>query len=87
MKHQPLRMCIACRKLKPKQELIKIVKNKNNLIEVDFLGKLTGRGAYICKEEACYKKCNKQKLLNKVFSMFVPDDVYEQLENAYEKLK
>lgn len=77
----PMRMCIACRQMKEKRELVRVVKTADGL-KVDKTGKLSGRGAYICSNEECVKKLFKQKLLNKAFSMEVPDDVYVSLEEA-----
>jgi uncharacterized protein len=82
-KKTPLRMCIACRQMKEKAELIKIVKNKEGIITLDQTGKLAGRGAYICKNEECQKKLQKQKLLNRAFSMNVDAQVYKQIEELY----
>ena len=52
----PFRMCIACRQMKPKKEMTRIVKNADGEIFADFSGKAAGRGAYICSDEACMKK-------------------------------
>ena len=82
-KKLPLRMCIACREMKDKKELIKIVKSKDDQIELDLTGKKAGRGAYICRSSECHKKLNKQKLLNKAFSMNIDPKVYLQIEEFY----
>ena len=52
-KKVPLRMCIVCKESKPKKELIRLVKNDNDII-VDFSGKLNGRGSYICDSIDCF---------------------------------
>jgi len=78
-------MCIACRQMKDKKELLKIVKTNENQISLDITGKKPGRGAYICSSEDCHKKLNKQKLLNKAFSMSVEPQVYEKIEEIYKK--
>ncbi|MDD4211724.1 MAG: YlxR family protein [Clostridia bacterium] len=82
-KKVPQRMCIACREMKDKNDLLKIVKNKDGQIELDLTGKKAGRGAYICKSSECHKKLNKQKLLNRTFSMNVDAKIYEQIEEFY----
>lgn len=79
----PLRMCIACREMKPKKEMLRIVKNAAGEIRLDFSGKLPGRGAYICNSEACIKKLNKAKLLHKTFSCEVDADVYARIEEEF----
>ncbi len=79
----PLRQCIACRELKPKKDMLRIVKNKEGNIFLDFSGKAQGRGAYICDDENCIKKLKKQRLINKVFSCEVDDSVYTAIEEEY----
>ena len=79
----PLRMCIACRQMKEKSQLLKIVKTKEGTINLDLSGKLPGRGAYICNDLECRKKLHKQKLLNRTFSMNVDSQIYNQIEEFY----
>jgi hypothetical protein len=79
----PLRQCIACRELKEKKEMLRIVKNKDGEIFLDFSGKAAGRGAYICDNAECIKKLKKQRLINKVFSCEVDDKVYQDIEEEY----
>ena len=83
IKKIPLRQCIACRELKPKKEMLRIVKNKEGAIFLDFSGKAQGRGAYICDDENCIKKLRKQRLINKVFSCEVDESVYSAIEEEY----
>ena len=78
----PMRMCIACREMKPKKELIRVVKTVDG-IRLDKTGKLAGRGAYVCPCESCIKKLNKQKIINKVFQMDVSADVYKSIEEDF----
>lgn len=73
-----MRTCIACRANKPKKELVRIVKNGDE-IKLDRTGKLNGRGAYICDDIECAKKLKKGKLLNRAFSCQVSDETYELL--------
>ena len=79
----PIRTCIACREEKEKREMLRIVKNAAGEIFLDFSGKASGRGAYICNAEACVKKLKKQRLLNKAFSCNVPDEVYACVEEEF----
>lgn len=76
----PLRMCIACREMKPKKEMLRIVKNADGEIFPDPTGKAAGRGAYICASEQCRKLLGAKKLLNKAFSAPVATDVYQRIE-------
>ena len=79
-KKETLRMCIACREMKDKRDLLRIVKNKEGQIFVDKTGKANGRGAYICKDVNCLNKLKKQKTLNKAFKMMINEEVYKQIE-------
>ena len=79
----PQRKCIVCGKLKDKNDLLRIVKNKEEGILIDESGKVNGRGAYVCKDDACIKALKKSNKLNQAFKMKIDDDIYEELE-AYE---
>ena len=79
----PLRQCIACRELKEKKSMLRIVKNSEGKIFLDFSWKAAGRGAYICDNPDCIKKLKKGRLLNKVFSCAVDDGVYTAVEEEY----
>ena len=78
----PMRMCIACREMKPKTEMTRVVKNAAGEIFPDPTGKAPGRGAYICSEEACLKKLMGKKLLNRAFSSNVDAMVYRDVEEG-----
>ena len=78
----PMRTCIACKANKPKKELIRVVKSGDE-IKLDFTGKLNGRGAYVCNDQACVDKLKKQKLLNRAFSMPVSDQVYDVIMEEF----
>ena len=79
----PLRMCIACWEMKEKGQMLRIVRSPEGEISLDFTGRKNGRGAYICDSEACIKKLNKAKLLNRVFECAVSDEIYKSIEEAY----
>ena len=79
----PMRTCIACRTEKPKKEMLRIVRNAAGEIRLDTTGKLAGRGAYICKSEACILRLRKQRLLNRAFSCEVPEEVYKSVEEEF----
>ncbi len=78
----PMRMCIACRQMKPKKDLIRIVKTENGIV-LDSSGRLNGRGAYICPDGECIKKLKKSRLINKAFSCEVPESVYDKIEEDF----
>ena len=77
--HIPERMCIACRSMKPKNELIRIVKNGGDAV-LDISQKLAGRGAYICKNEKCVNTAKKRRVLSKHFKMAVDDEIYDKIQ-------
>ena len=79
-KSQPMRMCIACRQMKLKKEMTRVVRNADGEIFADPTGKAAGRGAYICGSEECMKKLNDKKLLNRAFSTNVAPEVYRGVE-------
>ncbi|MBQ8428047.1 MAG: YlxR family protein [Clostridia bacterium] len=80
----PFRMCIACKQMKPKKEMTRIVKNADGEIFADFSGKAAGRGAYICGDAECKKKLQDKKLLHKAFSAQVSPEVYEGVRGGDE---
>ena len=82
MKNKPQRTCMGCNKKKEKNQLIRIVKNKNNEISIDRTGKKEGRGAYICDNVECLEKLMKNKRLNRIFEMTVSQEIYESLRGV-----
>ena len=74
----PLRKCVACGKMKPKDELFRLVKT-NEGISMDLSYKAQGRGAYICKQKACVDLALKKKSLNKSFRQAVKEEVFESI--------
>lgn len=79
-KKTPMRMCTGCREMKPKQQLIRIVKTPDGEIKLDTTGRLNGRGAYICKSADCLKKAQKAGALSRAFETNVADEVYAAIE-------
>ncbi len=79
----PMRMCIACREMIPKKDMLRVVRNSEGNIVLDFSGKLSGRGAYLCNSDACVKKLRKQRLLHKTFSADVGEEVYARIEEEF----
>lgn len=82
MKEVPKRTCIGCNEIKPKKELIRIVKNKEGQIFLDKTGKANGRGAYICDNIECLEKAVKTKRLERTFEMPIDIKLYEELKNV-----
>ena len=86
----PMRMCLGCNEMKPKKELIKVVKSPKGEISLDFTGKKSGRGAYICRSVECFNKARKGRRLEKAFSCKIDAGVYdamaEELGNETENI-
>lgn len=85
-KKVPMRMCLGCRESKPKKSLIRIVKNKENEISVDFTGRMHGRGAYICRSKSCLEKAVKGKRLEKNFEMVINPEILDILNMQMEEI-
>ena len=81
-KTQPQRTCMACNQKKDKKELLRIVKNKGNIVSVDKTGKQEGRGAYICKNIECLEKVKKSKRLEKVLDAKISQEIYENIRGV-----
>lgn len=80
----PLRQCLGCREMKPKKELIRVVRSPDGEISLDFKGKASGRGAYLCPEPACLKKAVRAKALERALSVSIPPETYEKLREQME---
>lgn len=76
----PLRKCTGCGEMKPKKELVRVVKTPEGEISLDPTGKMNGRGAYLCKDPQCLRKAQKSKRIEKALSCTVPDEIYNKLE-------
>lgn len=82
MKNKPQRMCMGCNSRKDKQDLIRIVMNKDGEITIDKTGKLSGRGAYICDSLECLEKVIKTKRLERTFEIKIDNEIYENLRGV-----
>ena len=77
----PMRQCLGCREMKPKKELIRVVRSPDgSSISLDFQGKAPGRGAYLCPDPGCLKKAIKSRALERAFSTAIPTEIYSRLE-------
>ena len=76
-------MCIACRNAYEKKQMLRIVKDKEGNISLDFTWKKAGRGAYICDSATCIEKCVTRKLLNKAFEQEIGAEVYDAIKKQY----
>ena len=81
----PMRSCVVSREKLPKQELVRVVKNNENIVFVDLTGKSNGRGAYIKKDIDVLEKAIKSKVLERHLEIEIPNSVYDELRNIIEK--
>ena len=83
----PMRMCTGCREMKPKKELIRVVKTAEGEIKLDATGRLNGRGAYICRDKECLMKAKKTNALSRAFETNVSEDIYIGLETELDNIE
>lgn len=83
----PMRMCTGCREMKPKKELIRVVKTAGGEIKLDATGKLNGRGAYICRDKECLTKARKSNAIARAFETNVSEDIYIGLETELDNIE
>lgn len=75
----PLRKCLVTKELKPKEDLIRLVKTKENDILIDPTGKINGRGAYLTYDRDVFLKAKKENMLAQAFKMKIESEVYDEL--------
>lgn len=80
----PMRQCVGCREMRPKKELIRVVKSPEGEISLDFRGKAPGRGAYLCPDPECLKKAIRARALERAFDVKIPQEVLDGLVQAME---
>ena len=73
----PMRMCLGCSEMKPKKEMVRVVRSPEGEISLDLKGKAAGRGAYICRSTECFEKARKARRFEKAFSCRIEESVYE----------
>ena len=76
----PMRMCVGCREMKPKAQLLRVVKPQEGEAHIDRTGKAPGRGAYICGQIECFRKARKSKALERALEAKIDEAVFDQLE-------
>lgn len=76
----PLRLCVGCREMKPKKDMIRVVKTPENEIILDTTGRKNGRGAYLCNDVECLKKAVKSSAIDRSLKINVEKSVYKEME-------
>lgn len=77
----PERQCLGCNEHRPKKELLRVVRTPEGEILLDFTGKKSGRGAYICRDVKCLKKARKSMRIDRSLGVSIPDEVYDRMES------
>ena len=75
-----MRMCTGCGEMKPKRELVRVVKSPEGEVSLDLTGKKPGRGAYVCRSADCLRAARKARRFERAFSCRIPDEVYDRME-------
>ena len=75
----PMRQCAVCREMKPKNQMVRVVRSPQGEISLDFRGKAPGRGVYVCPDPECLKKAQKTRALERSLDTAIPPEVYEAL--------
>jgi len=81
----PTRQCLGCNEHKPKKELLRVLRTPEGEIILDFTGKKSGRGAYICYDVKCLKKARKSKRIDKSLETEIPEEIYDKMESELEE--
>jgi len=82
----PMRMCVGCREMKPKRELIRVVRSPEGEVSMDPVGKKPGRGAYVCRSAACLQRAIKQRQLERQLEVQLTPEVAQGLQDELERL-
>ena len=80
VKKIPMRRCVGCNEHKPKADLLRVVRDPEGGISLDFKGKKSGRGAYICRDVKCLKKARKSHRIDRDLECVIADEVYDAME-------
>ncbi len=81
VKKIPVRQCLGCNEHKPKTELLRVVRSPEGEISLDFTGKKSGRGAYLCRDIKCMRRARKSKRIDKTLEVAIPEAVYDAMES------
>ena len=80
VKKIPQRRCLGCNESFPKKELIRVIRDPEGNVSLDFTGKKSGRGAYVCRSLACFKKARKSNRFASSLEVQMPPEVLDALE-------
>lgn len=78
-KKVPMRMCVGCRQMLPKKELLRVVRSADGVVSVDLKGKASGRGAYVCKSTECLDRAVKSRALDRALEQRITEEIHNKL--------
>ena len=84
VKKTPERQCLGCNQHKPKRELMRVVRKPDGQVQLDFVGKVSGRGAYICRDIKCFRKARKSRRIEANLGITIPEEIYDAMEREIE---
>ena len=76
----PVRQCLGCNEHKPKREMLRVVRSPEGEVSLDFTGKKSGRGAYICRDVTCLRRVRKSRRLERSLECAISPEVYDRME-------
>lgn len=82
----PLRQCLGCGEMKSKKEMLRIIRTAEGEVFLDTTGKKNGRGAYICRDAACFEKARKKKALERSLKIEISEEVYDTLKGELDRI-
>jgi len=80
----PQRQCMGCRERKAKRDMLRVVRGADGNVSLDFSGKVSGRGAYVCHDPECLKKALRSKALDRSLEVTIPEEVILRLQRELE---
>jgi predicted RNA-binding protein YlxR (DUF448 family) len=84
VKKIPMRQCMGCNEHKPKPEMLRVVRSPEGDISLDFKGKKSGRGAYVCNDVKCLRRVRKSHRIDRVLECEIPEAVWDRMEEEME---
>ncbi|MGI6463768.1 MAG: RNase P modulator RnpM [Candidatus Scatomorpha sp.] len=84
-KRQVLRQCLGCREMKPKKELMRVVRSPEGEVSLDLRGKKPGRGAYVCPNKDCLSKALKSRAIERALEVKIEENLLDELKEQAEE--
>lgn len=81
----PLRKCMGCNEMKPKKEMVRVVRSKEGEVSLDLTSRKSGRGAYVCPNSSCLSKARKARRIERALQCPIPEEVYDRMEEEMQE--